>query len=207
MSRYTSLSPLQERFVEEYLKDLNATAAYQRAGYRTTGLGARVNAAKLLTQTNVAHAITAAKAARSQRTQIEADRVLEEYIDLALSDMRAFATWGPEGVLLKASETLDAHAARAVQEVVSTKKTRTSIDSTGAPVVVEEVQTRIKLYNKQAALRDLAEHLNLFGVGKDALDEQFLVGFIEVVKQHADADETRQAIIGYLRHYLGAVAA
>ena len=51
LSRVTTpgkLSPKQKRFIEEFLLDLNGTAAYKRAGYDAKGHGAEVNAAKLL---------------------------------------------------------------------------------------------------------------------------------------------------------------
>jgi len=46
-SRYTSPAMRHERFVAEYLIDLNKTAAYKRAGYRARGHSAEVNASRL----------------------------------------------------------------------------------------------------------------------------------------------------------------
>jgi phage terminase small subunit len=43
-----NLTPRQALFVEEYLKDLNATAAYIRAGYRGRGNSAEANTARLI---------------------------------------------------------------------------------------------------------------------------------------------------------------
>jgi phage terminase small subunit len=40
----TRLRPRHQRFVEEYARDWNATAAYKRAGYRALGHAADVNA-------------------------------------------------------------------------------------------------------------------------------------------------------------------
>ena len=70
------LTPKQQRFVDEYLVDLNASAAYVRAGYAARGNVAEVNASRLLRNAQVAGAITAAKAQRSERTRIDADWVL-----------------------------------------------------------------------------------------------------------------------------------
>ena len=52
--RSQRLSPMQERFVQEYLVDCNATAAYKRAGYKGQGNVAEVNAHRLLRQAKVA---------------------------------------------------------------------------------------------------------------------------------------------------------
>lgn len=63
-------------FANEYLKDLNATAAYKRAGYTAKGNAAEVNAARLLRHAQVAKIVQAAMDARSKRTKIDADYVL-----------------------------------------------------------------------------------------------------------------------------------
>jgi phage terminase small subunit len=46
-----------QRFVEEYARDWNATAAYKRAGYRARGHGAEVNASRLRRRPDVAAAV------------------------------------------------------------------------------------------------------------------------------------------------------
>ncbi|QGP80014.1 terminase small subunit [Sphingobium sp. CAP-1] len=81
-----SLSPKQQRFVEEYLVDLNATAAYRRAGYAAKGNAAEVNANRLLRNAKVAAAISAAMAARSERTEISQDMVIREWLAIAMAD-------------------------------------------------------------------------------------------------------------------------
>ncbi len=42
------LTAKQKTFVNEYLVDLNATAAYKRAGYTVRGNAAEANASRLL---------------------------------------------------------------------------------------------------------------------------------------------------------------
>ncbi|MGE4334978.1 MAG: terminase small subunit [Pigmentiphaga sp.] len=68
------LTPKQLRFVEEYLVDLNATQAAIRAGYskRTAGQIGDEN----LKKPQIAAAIQAAQAERSQATKIDAEYVL-----------------------------------------------------------------------------------------------------------------------------------
>jgi phage terminase small subunit len=48
MSAAKTLTCKQDEFVRHYLVDLNATAAYRRAGYGARGNSAEVNAARLL---------------------------------------------------------------------------------------------------------------------------------------------------------------
>lgn len=69
------LTPKQTRFVEEYLLDLNAAAAARRAGYSEKN--ADSIAAQLLSKTKVFEAVQSAVAARSAKTGITAEYVLE----------------------------------------------------------------------------------------------------------------------------------
>lgn len=75
----------QATFVEEYLRDLNATQAAIRAGY--SAKTASSQGERLLRNVEIATAITAAKAARSERTKIDADWVLTRLADEAEADV------------------------------------------------------------------------------------------------------------------------
>lgn len=79
------LTPKQQRFVEEYLKDLNATQAAIRAGY--SAKTAVQQGPRLLTFVGVAAAISAAIQARSQKTGIDAEWVLRRLHAEAEADL------------------------------------------------------------------------------------------------------------------------
>src|SRR5262245_17125953 len=74
MSR-RGLTRKQQRFVEEYLRDLNATQAAIRAGY--SARNADKIGSQLVGKTRVAEAIAAAQTERSEKTRITAARVLQ----------------------------------------------------------------------------------------------------------------------------------
>lgn len=74
------LTPKQQRFVEEYLVDLNATQAAIRAGY--SARNADKIAFQLLGKTRVAEAIAAAKAERSARVSVSADYVVNNLVEI-----------------------------------------------------------------------------------------------------------------------------
>ena len=80
-----NLTPKQQRFVEEYLIDLNATQAYIRAGF--SAKLANTNAVKLLQNTTIAKAIAEAQAKREERTQIDADYVLKRLVEIDQMDV------------------------------------------------------------------------------------------------------------------------
>lgn len=81
------LTDKQQRFVAEYLIDLNATQAAIRAGY--SAKNADKIGSQLLGKTRVSEAIQAEKMARSERTEITQDYVLKklkEIADMSASD-------------------------------------------------------------------------------------------------------------------------
>src|SRR5437016_3407580 len=96
------LGPRRERFVLEYLKDLNATAAARRAGY--SARTANRTGHELLTFPDIRAAVERAKAERLERVRIDGDKVLRGFACLAFSDPGDYLTWGPDGVRLKPSD-------------------------------------------------------------------------------------------------------
>lgn len=80
------LSGKQASFVAEYLIDLNATQAAIRAGYSQKT--AHSIGQRLLKNVEIQSAIQKAKDSRSVRTEITADRVLQEFARIAFFDPR-----------------------------------------------------------------------------------------------------------------------
>ena len=79
------LTEKQQRFVEEYLIDLNATQAAIRAGY--SAKTADVQGSRMLGNVKVQQAVAEAMAARSKRTGVNQDRVVLELAKLAFVKM------------------------------------------------------------------------------------------------------------------------
>ncbi len=75
------LSPKLKRFIAEYLKDQNATAAAERAGYSDPNYGRQ-----LIANPNVAQAIAQQQKASIARTLADADEVLTQMWQLATFD-------------------------------------------------------------------------------------------------------------------------
>jgi phage terminase small subunit len=109
------LTPKQRRFCEEYLIDLNAKQAAIRTGYSPRT--AEQQGSRLLSNVKVQTKIDELKKQRSERTRIEADRVVKEFARLAFYDPREVMDWGPDGVRIKASGELSEDAARIVASI------------------------------------------------------------------------------------------
>ncbi len=81
-----ALTAKQKKFADEYLVDLNATAAYRRAGYVAKGNAAEVNASRLLSNAKVQMYIQERMAEREKRTGITQDMVLQRWWAIATAD-------------------------------------------------------------------------------------------------------------------------
>lgn len=141
------LTPKQQRFVREYLIDLNASAAYRRAGY-TSG-NADVNGPRLLGKARVKEALRGAMEKRSKRTEITADRVLEELARIGFSDTTEAIYIENGSVKVRDTNDLSPALRCAIAEI---RETKTKDGGT----------LGIKFHDKRGALELLGRHLGLF---------------------------------------------
>lgn len=90
-----SLTPKQQRFVEEYLVDLNAAAAARRAGYseRTADRIGHEN----LKKPEISAAVQEAKSARSERVEVTQDWILTKLVENVERAMQAEPVLDHEG--------------------------------------------------------------------------------------------------------------
>jgi phage terminase small subunit len=165
------LTPKQERFVEEYLIDLNATQAAIRAGYSQRT--ARQIGEENLSKPDISRAIHAAKAERSQRTHITQDRVLQELARIAFFDLRKLYR---EDGSLKGMHELDDEAAAVLAgvDVVETKGNAEIGGEDGIRHIPEYVK-KVKIPDKVGALGLAMRHLGMLRdkvehTGKDGKD-------------------------------------
>lgn len=149
-----SLTPKQQRFVDEYLIDLNGTQAAIRAGYSPRT--ANEQGARLLTYASVRAAVEKAKAERSERTRMTADDVLRELAIIGKSSPWHYVI-GEDGSLALAEGVPD-EAKRAVASIK--RKTRIIPQKGGAPIVQHE--TEFRLWDKNTALGNIGKHLGMF---------------------------------------------
>lgn len=80
------LTEQQRLFADEFLVDLNATAAYLRAGYKAKGNAAESAASRLLRNVKVVEYLAEKRVARSERVEVTQDEVLRELRAVMTSD-------------------------------------------------------------------------------------------------------------------------
>jgi phage terminase small subunit len=104
------LTPKQEKFAQEYLVDLNATAAAARAGYKDPNKGRQ-----LVAKSNVSESIQQLIKKRADSVQITARQIIEDIIRRGKLAEEA----GQFGPSLKASELLAKHAGLFIERTES----------------------------------------------------------------------------------------
>ena len=162
----TELTPKQRAFLREYLLDLNATQAAIRAGY--SDATAYSQGQRLLKHVEVAKAIEGAMSARAKRTDITADRVLQELAKIGFSDIRK-AVKSQSGLITEEDNPDGGDIAVIKTVVTNTVQMVASdeIDDDTAACISEVSQNatggiKIKLHDKRAALVDIGKHLGMF---------------------------------------------
>ena len=134
------LTPKQAAFVREYLLDLNASAAYRRAGY-TSG-NADVTGPRLLGNVRVKAAIQAEMDKRAKRVEITSDTVLKNIIEIGQRCLQRDPVMVGKGKDRK----------QLTQEIVD-------------PDTGEEILAQVFQFDAQGALRAqelLGKHLKMF---------------------------------------------
>jgi len=142
------LTPKQQRFVDEYLVDLNATQAAIRAGYSPRT--AYQQGHETLKKPEVAAAIQARREELSRATGITVERVLKEMAAIAFSDVRELFH---EDGSMKAVHELPDSLAPGIASVEMVSYTPPSEDA------VPEITKKVRLWDKPKALERLLEHL------------------------------------------------
>lgn len=151
MAKKGELTEKQQRFVEEYLIDLNATQAAIRSGY--SAKTADVQGSRMLANVKVQQAISEIMAERSKRTGINQDRVVLELARIAFVKMTDVVN--ADGEIRPDASDDDL----ACIESVKYKRSNTDTGSSE--------EREIKIASKLKALELLGKHL---GMWNDKLD-------------------------------------
>nr|WP_269438141.1 terminase small subunit [Phosphitispora fastidiosa] len=156
----------QQRFVDEYLIDHNATQAAIRAGYskRTAGSIGEEN----LKKPEIKAAIDAGLEELRQRNAVTVDRVLAEYSKIAFADIKDFLEFKTVKTLLDQDD--DGNPIYGYKNVVEVKPSDQVDGSIINEVSISRDGTfRFKLGSKEKALDALAKHLGMF-IEKSEID-------------------------------------
>ena len=141
------LTDKQKRFCEEYLKDLNTTKAAKRAGYSKKT--AYSIGQKLLKKVEVKSRIDNLISKREKRTEITADRVVQELAKIAFSEIDNFIEWDENGIRIQSLVDIS-------------KKEIGCIAEFSESITDKSMNLKFKLYDKVKSLELLGKHLGIF---------------------------------------------
>lgn len=143
------LTNKQQRFIEEYLIDLNATQAAIRAGYSVKT--AKDMGCENLAKPNIQEAIGKAIAWRSKRTGINQDRVVEELAKIGFVKLTDIVD--TKGRIRDTAKEEDLACIESIKYKVSEAG--------------ESIEQEVRIASKLKALELLGKHL---GMWKDKVD-------------------------------------
>lgn len=149
--RDDALPPMQERFCQEYVKDLNGRQAAIRAGYAENS--AEVQASQLLRKTNVASRVAELQQTVADKAGVTALGLLTELRRVAYADMRSI--FDADGKLLPIKDLPDDVAATLASVEIERRT-----EGHGEDAEVYHVH-KVKRWDKLKAVEMLMKHLNL----------------------------------------------
>ena len=156
------LTPKQEKFIKEYMIDLNGQQAAIRAGYSVKS--AKEIASEMLTKPNIQAALGKKQAEQSKRLGISADRVMNELAKIGFANITDLANVNTAKVNLAASRDDTA----AIQSV------RVKTIPTNDGKIVER---EIKTHDKIKALENIGRRLGMWN-DKLSVDGNISLNFL-----------------------------
>lgn len=170
-----TLTNKQRVFVEEYLRDFNATQAAIRTGYSPRT--ANEQGSRLLANASIYDAVQARIAER----KMSADEVLDKLSDIARSDMGDFLDIGSMGFIIDLNKAQEAGKLHLIKKVKM--RTTTTLSKEGVETETHDID--IELYDKVSVLEKMGRHHKLF------TDKTELSGSIEVFDvEHVNDTDT-----------------
>ena len=202
------LNDKERVFVDEYLVDTDPKRAALAAGYSATMAASKayqwVSNSKV--KPHVYAAIQRALQARSERTKVTVDRVVQELAAIAFADMSTYLTLGgghKDGPTVRLDwSNLPEGATKIIQEITQEEHTGGRGHDTG-----QIKRTKFKLYSKLDALEKLGRHLSMFtdkvkieGTFLDDLSPEELAGLVKGLREAGFGAAAAEGQEGETRH-------
>jgi len=151
-------NPKREEFCQQYLIDLNGTAAAKRAKY--SAHTANEQASRLLADVSVKARIAELKAERNERTRVTQDRVVKELAMIGFSDLANYITIDPltGAIQAKGFEEMPPGESRALKAIKEDRAIKEGAD--GKDVTLYD-KVSFVMHDKIRALEILARHLGM----------------------------------------------
>ena len=167
------LTIMQERFANILfsMPESNQTQAYIQAGYKAKGKAAEAHSSRLVRNGMVKAYLDKLRKAVTERTEIDATKVIKELAKLAFSNIEDYLTVDEDGeTRLKNFDDIERNVLAAVESIkISTTKNKD--DSR------EYTTTQFKLCSKLNALEQLGKHLGIYDKDNTQRQSPFILVF------------------------------
>lgn len=186
-----NLSDKQQLFCVYYLKYYNATKAYQKA-YQVDYPTANAHGYKLLSNVVIAEEIERLKNERLAGIQLDAQAIMQKYLDIAFADVTDYLEWGKKEVVSKDPYSgkpivQNGEVVTEVRNYVSFKESDEVDGSIISEVSYGKDGAKLKLHDKMKALEWLSKRTDLLtSLEKSRLEREKLQ--MEQIKQDLDTD-------------------
>lgn len=150
-------------FCKEYLVDLNATQAAIRAGYSPKT--SMQQGQRLLTRPEIQAALQKEMDKRAKRTEITADKVLQELGKIGFSEVTDYLEVTTERVLVDRDPKTKEPISEIRQMVLLKDTSEIPPDKLAAIVEIKQAKDgsiSFKLHDKKGALDSIGKHLGMF---------------------------------------------
>lgn len=168
-----------QRFIDEYLIDMNGAAAYKRAGYAAKGNSAEVNARRLLRNAQVSLEIARRQSKTAEKLEITREEALQEAWNIVKADPRDLIEYrrfacpdcfgdatGKETREPRRDCTACAGEGRADVMIKDTRKLSPQAAALYAGVKITKDGIEVKMHSKLDALEKIFKHLGLYALDK-----------------------------------------
>lgn len=152
-----SLTDKQQRFVAEYLLDLNATQAAIRAGYSEKT--AYSQGQRLLKNVEIARLVEKAQSKTADKLEVTKDMIVDELRKIAFADIRKAVRWGRSPVDTVSENASPNGLGIYPVELVPSEEIEDDIAAAVSEVSLTQTGVKIKMHDKKSALVDLAKML------------------------------------------------
>lgn len=178
-ARSKAFPPKVQRFIDEYLVDMNGTAAYQRAGYKAKPSSADANARRLLGNARIHAEIARRQAKTAEKLEISREEALAEAWNIVKADpndlieYRRFACSSCYGGS-KDNDRRDPNPecpdckgdGRGNVLIKDTRKLSPQARALYAGVKITKEGLEVKMHSKLDALEKVFKHLGLYMADK-----------------------------------------
>ena len=172
-----NLTPKQQRFVQEYLVDLNATQAAIRTGY--SAKTAEVQGSRLLSNANIAAAVSEAQDKLAAKSGITKERWLRELELIYFADMKDYVDVETDtgATRAKGYDEMPDGASRVISSIEENRTIKE--DAKGQDSIIFS-KFKFKLHDKLKAGEMIGKHL---GFLKDKVDLNMTINLAELFQK------------------------